>query len=190
MVSRSTSTVSTTRHISISCCQSRLLRAKRETSRAATAPTLPRQTSATIRSKPARVSARGRAAEVIVDDLDLGPAERSKTLAHRVLQCPALAIVQDLVARGLTHVEDRPAIQMMLPNLVRHHRPPASGSDNDRHGRDRAGAAPASPSPPDVSLPAALATTGPADRSPPAPADRIDRAAGLARGRSRDVDFD
>ena len=33
-------------HISISCCQSRLLRAKRETSRAATAPTLPRHTSA------------------------------------------------------------------------------------------------------------------------------------------------
>src|SRR3954468_17138817 len=36
--------------------QSRLLRAKRETSRAATAPTLPRQTSATIRSKPTRVT--------------------------------------------------------------------------------------------------------------------------------------
>src|ERR1700693_5874450 len=46
----------TPRHISISCCQSRLLRAKRETSRAATAPTLPRQTSATIRSKPARAT--------------------------------------------------------------------------------------------------------------------------------------
>src|SRR5713226_6735485 len=40
----------------MSCCQSRLLRAKRETSRAATAPTLPRQTSATIRSKPARAT--------------------------------------------------------------------------------------------------------------------------------------
>src|SRR3954454_21478149 len=38
----------------MSCCQSRLLRAKRETSRAQTAPTLPRQTSATIRSNPAR----------------------------------------------------------------------------------------------------------------------------------------
>jgi hypothetical protein len=36
-----------------SCCQSRLLRAKRETSRAATALTLPRQTSATMRSQPA-----------------------------------------------------------------------------------------------------------------------------------------
>ena len=49
---------------------------------------------------------------------------------------------------------------------------------------------PASPSPPDVSLPAALAMTGPADRSPPGPAGRIDRAAGLARDRSREVDFD
>src|SRR5215472_8370048 len=38
----------------MSCGQSRLLRANRETSRAATAPTLPRQTCATIRSKPAR----------------------------------------------------------------------------------------------------------------------------------------
>lgn len=37
--------VSTTRQTSTSCCHSRLLRAKRETSRAATAPTLPRQTS-------------------------------------------------------------------------------------------------------------------------------------------------
>lgn len=46
--------LSTTRHISIDCCQSRLLRAKRETSRVHTAPTLPRQTSATIRSKPER----------------------------------------------------------------------------------------------------------------------------------------
>src|SRR4029453_11650378 len=66
----STSTVSTTRHISISCCQSRLLRAKRDTSRAATAPTLPRQTSATIRSKPARATppAAGRAGLAHVDD--------------------------------------------------------------------------------------------------------------------------
>jgi hypothetical protein len=46
---------STTRHISISCCQSRLLRANRETSRAHSAPTSPRQTSATIRSKPRAV---------------------------------------------------------------------------------------------------------------------------------------
>ncbi len=56
-VSWSISSVSTTRHISTSCCQSRLFRAKRETSRAATAPTVPRQTSATMRSKPRRATA-------------------------------------------------------------------------------------------------------------------------------------
>jgi hypothetical protein len=39
-----------------SCCQTRLLQAKREISRAATAPTLPRTASATIRSKSARVT--------------------------------------------------------------------------------------------------------------------------------------
>ena len=39
---------------------------------------------------------------------------------------------------------------------------------------------------PDASL---LAALGPAARSPPKPADRIDRAAGLACGRSHDVDF-
>ena len=44
------------KHTSTNCCHSRLLRAKRDTSRAATAPTLPKQTSATMRSKPARVT--------------------------------------------------------------------------------------------------------------------------------------
>lgn len=52
----STKRVSTIRQTSINCCHSRLLRAKRETSRAATAPTLPRQTSDTMRSNPVRVT--------------------------------------------------------------------------------------------------------------------------------------
>jgi hypothetical protein len=55
------SRVSTTRHISMSYCQSRLLqllRAKRQTYRNATAPILPRQTSVTIRWNSARVTAR------------------------------------------------------------------------------------------------------------------------------------
>src|SRR6202011_2593623 len=86
-------------------------------------------------------AAGGGAAEIVIDDLDLGPAESRQTLAHGVLQRPALAIMQDLMARGLTHVEDRPAIQMMRPDLVRHHRPPPSGSD-DRCGRVRGEAAP------------------------------------------------
>ena len=62
-------------------------------------------------------TAGGRATEIVVDDLDLRPAESHQALAHRVLQRPALAVVQDLMARRLTHVEDRSAIQMMLPIL-------------------------------------------------------------------------
>jgi hypothetical protein len=42
----------TTRQTSTSCCHSGLLRANRETSRAATAPTWPKQTSETMRSNP------------------------------------------------------------------------------------------------------------------------------------------
>src|SRR5215471_14392488 len=56
IVSWSTNIVSTTRHTSTNCCHSRLFRANRDTSRAATAPTLPIHTSATMRSKPDRVT--------------------------------------------------------------------------------------------------------------------------------------
>ena len=59
-----------TRHISTSCCQSRLFLAKRETSRAATAPTLPRQTSATMRSNPAPATAPAAERPRSSDDLD------------------------------------------------------------------------------------------------------------------------
>src|SRR6202030_1393348 len=63
----------------------------------------------------------------------------------------------------VTHVEDRPAFQMMLPKFVRHHRLPPSGSDVDRHGHDREGPAPSALSTSDVFLPAALAKPGPVD---------------------------
>jgi hypothetical protein len=97
------SNVSTTRHISTSCCQSRLLRAKRETSRAATAPTLSRHTFATMRSEAgAQGSTRSRTPEVLVDYLDLRPTELRETIAHGVLQPLALAIVLHLMNRGRT----------------------------------------------------------------------------------------
>ena len=40
-----------------------------------------------------RDATRGRAAEIVVDDRDLGPAETRETIAHSVLQRTALAIV-------------------------------------------------------------------------------------------------
>src|SRR5216684_8269048 len=73
---------------SMSCCQSRLLRAKRETSRAATAPTLPRQTSATIRSKPARatppVAERPRSSSTVsMRDQPKAVSDRASHIARR-----------------------------------------------------------------------------------------------------------
>ena len=55
----------------------------------------------------ARGPAGGRAAEVLVDDLDLRPAELRETVAHGVLEPLALAVVLDLISRGLTDVEHR-----------------------------------------------------------------------------------
>jgi hypothetical protein len=93
-----------TRHISISCCQSRLLRANRGTSRAATATTLPRHTSATIRSKPALGPACCGTAKVVIDHLDLGATERRQAITHRILQRAALAVVQHLISGRLPYV--------------------------------------------------------------------------------------
>src|ERR1700687_1801409 len=161
MVSWSISTVSTTRHISMSCCQSRLLRAKRETSRAATAPTLPRQTSATIRSKPARATpppaqpatannstkpgaraaARRRAPEIVIDRFDARPAQRRQTIAHRILQGAALAIVENLMGGGTPYIQDRLALQMVRPDLLRRHdaSPPVPEGGRRRRGRRSGG---------------------------------------------------
>src|ERR1035441_4112544 len=160
----------------MSCCQSRLLRAKRETSRAATAPTLPRQTSATIRSKPARPAppppppppaappraptdlaraalgphsikagardaARRRAPEVVIDRIDARPAQRRQTIAHRILQGAALAIVENLMGGGLPYIQDRLALQMVRPDLLRQHdaSPPVPERGRRRRGRRSGG---------------------------------------------------
>src|SRR3954451_3043253 len=155
--------VSTTRHISTSCCQSRLLRAKRDTSRAATAPTLPRQTSATMRSKPARATPP--AAEVLVDDLDFRPTQPQQPLAHRVLQRSAFAVVQDLVGRGLADVEHRLARQVPRADLVSAHRGHPRPSVRRRRRTRRAGG-PSARSAPAASDPARRPTRAPR----PAPA--------------------
>jgi hypothetical protein len=66
-----------------------------------------------------------RPAEIVVDHFDLGKIQRRQPVPHGVLQRPALAVVQHLVRRRLTHVEDRLALQMMRADLVSDHgRPP------------------------------------------------------------------
>ena len=73
-------------------------------------------------------AARRRAAKIIVDDLDLGPAERRQTIPHGILQRAALAVVQHLMGRRLADIEQRLALQMMGADLLRDHdRPPVAG---------------------------------------------------------------
>ncbi|MEV8883465.1 MULTISPECIES: hypothetical protein [Mesorhizobium] len=66
--------------------------------RAATVPTLPRQTSATLRSKPARATPpAAERAEIVVDRLYARAAKRRQAIAGRILKHAALRIVQDLM---------------------------------------------------------------------------------------------
>lgn len=66
-----------------------------------------------------------RATEIVVDHLDLRPAQRHQAIAHGILKRAALPVVQDLMSRRLTRMEQRHALQMMGKNLFRDHgRPP------------------------------------------------------------------
>jgi hypothetical protein len=72
-------------------------------------------------------TARSRTIKIIIDHLDLRPAECGETIAHGILQRAALAVVQNLIRRRLPHVEHRLARQMMSVDFVRDYdRPPSS----------------------------------------------------------------
>src|SRR5262249_52124402 len=69
----------------------------------------------------------GRTAEIVVDHLDLGPAECPQAIPHGIWQRAAFTVVQNLMGRRLPDVKQRFAFQMMGTNLVRDHdRPPAA----------------------------------------------------------------
>jgi hypothetical protein len=70
----------------------------------------------------AQGSARGRTPEVLVDYLDLRPAELQETITHGVLQPLALAIVLHLMNRGLADVEHRLADPVLRADLLNAHR--------------------------------------------------------------------
>ena len=70
----------------------------------------------------ARGPARRRAAEVLVDDLDLGPAQLHEPVAHGVLQHLALAVVLNLMGRRLADIEHRLARLVPCGNLLSAHR--------------------------------------------------------------------
>src|ERR1700737_171159 len=148
---------------SISVCQSRPLRASRDASIANTAPTRPSQIAASRRSKTRPVDAASRAAKIIVDDLDHGPAELPSTIGEPVLTAAALRVVQELIRRRLADVNEGAAAQVVSRDL-RHRRPPRLPAPP----RSRAaGLRPALPAVPSVRGPARRearpARTGPAE---------------------------
>src|ERR1700694_5175962 len=75
---------------------------------------------------------------------------------HRILQGAALAIVENLMGGGLPYIQDRLALQMVRPDLLRHHdaSPPFAGGRR-RRGRRSGG-------------PSASSASGGAPRAPPA----------------------
>src|SRR3974390_572923 len=75
-------------------------------------------------------TARSRTAKIVINHLDLQPAEGGQTIAHGILQRAALAVVQNLVSRRLPHVEECFALQMMRADLVRDHGWPPSSSQS------------------------------------------------------------
>ena len=88
---------STTRHISISCCQSRLLR--RSVTLGVPLPLRlcqGRRRPPSVQAGPRHHSGRG-APKVLIDDLDFRPSQGAQLILHGILQRAALAIVDDLV---------------------------------------------------------------------------------------------
>ena len=102
---------------SISVCQSRPLRARREASIAKTAPARPSQIAARRRSKPGRLTPEPRTPEIIIDDYDVLPAQLPRTFLKAVLTSPAFVIVQHLVSGGLTNVDEGAARQVIRRDL-------------------------------------------------------------------------
>src|ERR1700730_9397761 len=104
-----------------------------------------------------------RAARIIVDDIDHGPAELPSTIGETVLTAAALRIVQELICRRLADVNEGAAAQVVRRDL-RHRRPPRLPAPP----RSRAaGLRPALPVVPSVRRPARRearpARTGPAE---------------------------
>src|SRR5260370_42204084 len=78
--------------------------------------------------------------EIVVNDLDRGPAERASAIGEAILATATLMVVQELVGRRLANVNVGPAPQMLTGDLA-HCRPPLRASRRSR----QEGLPPASP---------------------------------------------
>src|SRR5258708_14803467 len=93
----------------------------------------------------ARDAAGRRAPEIVIDRFDARPAQRRQTIAHRILQGAALAIVENLMG-GLPYIQDRLSLQMMRPDLLRHHDASPPVPERGRRRRDRRSGGPSASS--------------------------------------------
>src|SRR5260221_11947979 len=94
----------------------------------------------------ARDTACRRAPEIVIDRFDARPAQRRQTIAHRILQSAALAIVENLMGGGLPYIHDRLALQMVRPDLLRHHDASPPVPERGRRRRDRRSGVPSASS--------------------------------------------
>jgi hypothetical protein len=87
----------------------------------------------------AQGAAGGRASEILVDDLDLCEAELGEALAHGVREPLALAVVLDLMRRGLADGEHGFAGAVLRADLLSvHRRRPRLGRPAPERRRRRA----------------------------------------------------
>src|SRR5260370_38772578 len=99
-------------------------------------------------------AAGGGATKIVINALALRPAELNQATPHGVLQSAALAVVQHLMGRGLPHIKQRLALQMVRPDLVSDHARPPSVRPGCRSEHAPGSAAPAGRSASPASPPA------------------------------------
>jgi hypothetical protein len=108
-------TVPTNPQNSISVCQSRPLRASRETSIANTNAALADRRQQPLEARPRDAAAR--AAEIVVDDLDGSPTELFGATGQTVLAPQALLVGHKLIGGRLADVDEGAAGEMVSRDL-------------------------------------------------------------------------
>ena len=94
-----------------------------------------------LEAHPLRVAVSG-SSQILIDDIDLAPAEQPQPLLHPVLQFLTLQVVNHLIGRRLSHVEDGLALRVLRLDLVTHRAPPRREPSWGARGGGSGGAEP------------------------------------------------
>jgi hypothetical protein len=118
MPSSSTRMVPTNPKNTMSVCQSRPLRARRQASIANTAPTRAGTDGSQNSLEPRTLNAYARSSEIVVDDLDGRPAKLPGAIGKPVLPALALEVVHELIRGRLADINASDALQMLSCDLA------------------------------------------------------------------------